>query len=300
MERKGWGVALGNFDGVHLGHRELMRVLREYCTKNRLNSLVFTFKQHPQNVLSTINRLPLIYDARERKRIIEGLGIDRVEMADFTTEISKMAPVDFLERILLDKYNLKYIVVGFNYRFGYRGCGDTSLLKRFGSENGIRVDIIDPVCVDGDIVSSSLIRALISSGNIKRANRLLGDVFHVDGQVERGMGRGRDMGFPTANISLPDDILYPARGVYITNTKIYGKHYPSITNVGINPTFSGNKMGIETFIKGFDQKIYGQTIRVEFIDRIRNEIKFKDREELKNQIELDLLYLENYLYINKQ
>jgi riboflavin kinase/FMN adenylyltransferase len=243
-----------------------------------------------------MNKLPLIYPAGVKKRIIEGLGIDRVEMVDFTLELSRMEPEQFLRDMLLRRFDVKYIVVGFNYRFGYRGSGDTDFLKGFGERAGVNVEVVDPVYVDGEIVSSSLIRTLLSTGDIKRANRCLGDNYRIIGEVVKGDGRGKEMGFPTANMMLPDGILYPARGVYISNTVYNNVNHSSITNVGIKPTFSGNKMVIETHLAGFKCDLYGKSIAVEFIDRIRNEKKFQSKEELMKQIELDLKYMENYLY----
>ncbi|MBA1333910.1 MAG: FMN adenylyltransferase / Riboflavin kinase [Firmicutes bacterium] len=299
MDERFCGVALGNFDGVHLGHRTLLERLKEKSKELNCSSMVFTFKQHPQNVLNKNSKLPLIYPADIKREIIEGIGIDFIEMCDFTKDLSIMEPEKFLREVLLKRFPIKYIVVGFNYRFGHNGRGDIEFLTGFGQREGIPVEVVDPVCVDGEVVSSSLIRKLLLSGDIKRANRYLGGNFFIRGEVKRGDGRGKGMGFPTANIDLSQDLLLPAKGVYITHTNCRGASFPSITNVGIKPTFSGNKMVIETNIRGLNEEIYNEVIQIEFIDRIRDEKKFENKEELKKQLELDLEYMENYLYINK-
>lgn len=294
-----WGVALGNFDGVHIGHRVLLDRLLEKGKDSGLSTLVFTFKQHPQNVLLTRNKIPLIYPPEKKKDIILKLGIDMVEMVDFTQKFAMLEPEEFFEKFLLNRYNIKYVVVGFNYRFGRGGKGNVSLLKQIGDRYGFEVQVVDPVITNGEVVSSSLIRKLISIGDIKSANRLLGRKYTVNGKVVKGKGRGKEMGFPTANIELPPGILYPSRGVYITITNLENASMISLTNVGINPTFSGNKLVIETYIPGFKGNLYDKYIEVEFLERIRDEKKFESKEELVKQIEMDLKYMENYVYSYK-
>lgn len=294
-----WGVALGNFDGVHIGHRVLLDRLLEKGKDSGLSTLVFTFKQHPQNVLLTRNKIPLIYPPEKKKDIILKLGIDMVEMVDFTQKFAMLEPEEFFEKFLLNRYNIKYVVVGFNYRFGRGGKGNVSLLKQIGDRYGFEVQVVDPVITNGEVVSSSLIRKLISIGDIKSANRLLGRKYTVNGKVVKGKGRGKEMGFPTANIELPPGILYPSRGVYITITNLENASMISLTNVGINPTFSGNKLVIETYIPGFKGNLYDKYIEVEFLERIRDEKKFENKEELVKQIEMDLKYMENYVYSYK-
>lgn len=300
MDCNNWGVALGNFDGVHIGHRMLLSKLLTTKKHLKIKTMVFTFRQHPQNVVLTANKIPLIYPSGKKEKIIKQIGIDKVEIVDFTPEFSKIEPEIFLEEYLLNRYNIEYVVVGFNYRFGKDGKGDINLLKSFGEHEGFYVEKIDPVCIEDKIVSSSLIRKLLSVGDIKAANRYLGQNYSIEGRVLRGNNRGTKMGIPTANLRLPEGILYPARGVYITITRYAGNSHFSITNVGINPTFSGNKMVVETYINEFDDDIYGKDIKVEFLDRIRDERKFENKKELKKQIEFDLKYMENYFYTQKK
>ncbi len=299
MNSTNWGIALGYFDGVHIGHRQLINRLCRQSSELDLKTMVFTFDRHPQNVISPQNIVPLIYSPEDKYRLLCDLDVDRVEMIPFDIQTSKMQPQDFFEKVLIEKYNVKYVVVGFNFKFGHRGKGDVDLLKLLGEKNGVRVDVVKPVSLDGQLVSSSYIRELLRDGNIKIANSCLGRNYTVSGKVIKGKGRGNRMGIPTANIRLPEEVLYPAKGVYITNTIYQGKRYPSITNVGVNPTFPDGLLGIETYIDGLHTDLYGCFIQVEFFDRIREEKKFNSKEELFKQIELDIKYLENYFYQSK-
>jgi riboflavin kinase/FMN adenylyltransferase len=295
MNSTDWGIALGYFDGVHIGHRRLLEKLCKQSSIMGLKTMVYTFNQHPQNVIRPDKPIPLIYPPEEKLRILEGLGVDRVEMAAFDRDISRMMPEEFFQEVLVKKYNMKYGVVGFNYRFGRDGRGDVQLLGRLAAQEGIRIDVVRPVKLEGELVSSSHIRKLLSEGDIKRANSCLGRNYTASGRVIKGKGRGNGMGIPTANIRLPEGVMYPARGVYATNTLFEGERYKSITNVGINPTFDNGMTGIETYICGLNRDLYGSFIKVEFFDRIREERKFSSREELRKQIEFDIKNLENYL-----
>jgi riboflavin kinase/FMN adenylyltransferase len=185
-------------------------------------------------------------------------------------------------------------VVGFNFRFGKGGKGDAALLQSLAEKAGAKIDVVEPVMLKGQLISSSYIRQLLVAGDIKKANYCLGSRYFVSGIVEKGKGRGNGMGIPTANIRLPEGVLYPAKGVYATNTLSEGKRFRSVTNVGINPTFSGGRLGIETHVCGLERDLYGCFIRVEFFDKMREEKQFKNREELRKQIELDIKNLENY------
>jgi riboflavin kinase/FMN adenylyltransferase len=296
MTANDWAVALGYFDGVHIGHRQLIKRLVEQSRLMGLNTMVYTFRRHPLSVINPDNPVPLIYPPETRYRLIKQLGVDKVIMAPFNIRISKMAPEDFLEEVLFENYSIRYVAVGFNFRFGYRGAGDVDLLNKTGVKNNIKVDVIKPVDLDGEVVSSSYIRKLLEAGDIEKANRCLGSYYSVSGRVIKGMGRGNGMGIPTANIRLPREVLYPASGVYITNTIYQNKKYKSITNVGTKPTFPEGRIGIETYIDGISRNLYNQLIHLEFYKKIREEKKFKNIGELKNQIELDIKYLENYFY----
>jgi riboflavin kinase/FMN adenylyltransferase len=294
MNATGWGIALGYFDGVHIGHRKLIERLCLKSSGMGLGTMVYTFDNHPQNVVRPEEPIPLIYPPEDKFRILCGLGVDRVEMASFNINVSRMSPQGFFEEVLLKKHNIKYGVVGFNFRFGKGGKGDVSLLRSLAGEYGVIIDVVEPVMLGDKLVSSSYIRQLLLEGDIKRANACLGKKYTISGRVIKGKGRGNSMGIPTANLRLPEGVLYPARGVYATNTLLKGRRYKSITNVGVNPTFADGGKGVETYICGINDILYDSFIEVEFFDRIREEKKFTDREELRKQIELDIKNLENY------
>lgn len=292
MNSTGWGITLGYFDGVHIGHRKLINRLREQSNELGLRTMILTFEQHPQRVIRPeCSPVPLIYTPREKYEILCSLGVDRVEMIAFNQSLSRMTPEQFFENLLL-KYDLKYGVVGFNYKFGLGGEGDAPLLKKYAANKGINVDVVKPVMLGNQLVSSSYIRRLLQEGNIKKANLCLGMNYRISGKIIEGKGRGVGLGAPTANINPPEGVLCPARGVYATNTDIRGEKYKSITNIGLNPTFSDETLSIETHICGLKGDLYDLYMTIEFIERIRDERKFCSREELKKQIQLDIKGLE--------
>ena len=279
MNSTGWGIALGYFDGVHIGHRKLIEELLRQSGKIGLKTMVYTFDRHPQNVIRPDQSIPLIYPPEERYKILRDLGVDSVEMTAFDKCIANMTPEQFFEDVLVKKYNMKYGVVGFNYRFGREGKGDVRLLGGLATERGIRIDVVKPVKLEGQLVSSSYIRRLLKEGDIKRANDCLGSNYTVSGRVVKGKGRGNGMGIPTANIRLPEGVMYPARGVYATNTLFEGKRYISITNKKINPPLTmTERLQRLIYWPNDDQNkyVYGGVF-----DRIW-EKKFAGREELRN------------------
>ena len=213
MNLAGWGIALGYFDGVHIGHRKLIERLCRQSKLTGIRTMVYTFENHPQNVLNPGNPVPLIYSPEEKYKILCGLGVDRVEMAAFDVEVARMSPQSFFEEVLIKKYNMKYGVVGFNFRFGKGGKGDAEMLQYLAAKRKVQIDVVEPVMLEGQLISSSYIRQLLAAGDIKKANYCLGKRYAVSGRVEKGRGRGNGMGIPTANIRLPEGVLYPARGV---------------------------------------------------------------------------------------
>ncbi len=293
MNSTGWGITLGYFDGIHVGHRKLINRLRRKSDKLGLRTMVLTFEEHPQNVINKNRPIPLIYPPREKYKMLCDLGVDHVEMIPFDRGISQMTPKQFFDYLLL-KYDLKYGVVGFNYRFGLGGKGDAYLLKKYAADKKIDIDVLKPVRLEGQLISSSYVRRLLKEGNIKKVNQCLGMNYRISGKIIKGKGRGNGLGAPTANIRPPDGVLCPARGVYATGTQIGSKRYKSITNIGLNPTFNDDKtLSIETYIYGLREDIYGLYITIEFFGRIREEKKFRNREELKKQIESDIKSLED-------
>jgi len=284
------GVGLGNFDGLHVGHMSLINTLISESQARNLSSVVYTFINHPDNVLKGDNFTLLLIPTEKKVDLLRKTELDYLVLDEFSPEFSKLSPEEFFYNILMDRLNAKLLVAGFDYRFGYKGKGDAELLKSLGRDNGIEVIIIPPVMVDNEIVSSTFIRDYIRAGNIEQANKMLGRYYSVLGNVEKGRQLGGKLGFPTANIHLDDRFIIPSSGVYITLTKFNGGIYRSITNVGFKPTVEENmqKANFETHILDFNNNIYNEKIEVFFLKKIRNEQKFSDLESLKNQVARDI------------
>ena len=226
----------------------------------------------------------------EKKKIIEDMGA-KVEFLPVSAEFLSMSPCDFIENILVKKYNIKYAVCGYDYHFGNEGSGNTKLLAEEGKRLGFFTEIINCETFLGEKISSSRIRELISAGEIKIANKLLGRNFSLTGTVREGKHLGRTLGFPTANVFFKDSTVIPKKGVYKAVVIIDNMCYNAITNIGINPTVGGEKLRTETYIHNFDGTLYGKEIKIEFLDFIRPEKKFRNISELKEQITKDLKIL---------
>jgi len=287
-------VALGNFDGVHVGHEHLIRDNIKKAKEMNLKSSVLLFKNHTRTTLTNEGKpkLKIITPYEKKVNIIEKLGIDLIFSIDFDKNIMSLSPEDFVEKFLIKKLNSKLVTVGFDYRFGYKAKGDSRLLKKLGSDLGFKVNIIEPIYIEGELISSTRIRQLIKSGLISKANKFLGKKYSISGRVIKGDSRGAGMGFPTANLKLTDDYVVPKIGVYETITLLEGgERYRSLTNIGYNPTFDGKELKIETHILNFEGNLYDKDIEISFIDYIRDDIKFDTVEELIKQIQLDIEYI---------
>lgn len=296
IELNGNAVALGNFDGVHIGHQELIKSNINEAKKRNLKSTVLVFRNHTKEILKKNgdSKIQLLTSFDQKIDILKGFGLDTLYIADFNENLMKLSPEEFVDNILLKKLNTKLVTVGFNYRFGYKASGDVELLKKIGLDKGIDVNIIPPVYVGDEIVSSTAIRNSIKAGDIKKANRFLGRNFTIIGSVVKGKNRGRKLGFPTANIKLIDNYVLPKQGVYITNTIVDGEKLISLTNIGYNPTFNEDELKIETYILDFNGNLYGKTLQIQFIDFIRDDVKFNTAQELIEQIEKDVKYIKTY------
>jgi riboflavin kinase/FMN adenylyltransferase len=294
------GVGLGNFDGLHIGHMALINTLISECRLNDLQSVVYTFKKHPDTMLRKTLITPLITTNEMKTRLLSSTGLDVLCYQDFDEAFSRLSPDEFIKSILVDKLNIRLAVVGFNYRFGYMGRGDVEYLRKSGEKLGFRVIVIPPVKVNSEIVSSTLIREYVKKGRIERVFQLLGRHFSLYGTVVDGKRIGRTLGFPTANITAHPGMVVPANGVYITKTKYGDKWLNSITNVGIAPTLKNkNIFSIETHLLDFDEDIYGKDIEVCFIHKLRDEKKFENTEALKKQVESDIRKAKTYWEIMK-
>lgn len=283
-------VALGCFDGVHIGHRKIICAMCNYAERKNLIPTVFTFDISPAAYLGR-TQPKVITSQSDKANILNSLGVQKCFSPDFAA-VADIAPYDFVEEILINKLNAKAVFCGFNYKFGKSAGGDTQLLKRICAAHGVEVFVTEPVCFDGDIVSSSRIRGLIESGEAAKANSLLSRAFSVNLPIEEGMHNGRTVGIPTINQTPPKEFVTPKYGVYASFATVNGKRYEAITNVGVRPTVGGVCKNYETHILGdFSEELYGQEVRVELLEFIRSERKFKNLAELSEQIKCDIKYI---------
>ncbi len=282
-------VGLGNFDGVHLGHRKLINELVAMAKELEGTPAVFTFHPHPMSVLSPGNCPPLLLSQEAKQKIMAELGIEVLLMVPFTEELASCPPEAFVKYILCEEMGVRGVVVGYNYTFGRGGVGTPALLEEMSRECGYKFLVIPPVEVDGLLVSSTLIRNLLQNGDVEGAGKLLGYSPFIEGYVVYGDGRGRVLGFPTANLEIDEDLIVPANGVYLACVHIEGTgNYLGLANIGIKPTFNVNKRNIEVHILDFYGDLYGKNIKVIFRRRLREETKFNSVNDLVEQIAKDV------------
>lgn len=283
-------IALGSFDGLHLGHMGLIEKTIKLARKNNAKSMVFTFKNHPLMTVNPDIAPKLLMDNKTKIDVLENTGLDIINMVNFDKEFMKIYPEDFVIHLVND-YGAKGLIVGFNYRFGYKNLGDVELLKKMSKIHGFSLHIIDPVKYKDQIVSSSIIRSSITDdGDMEKANKLLTRPFMMQGIVVHGKHLGRKLGFPTVNLDYDKKFLIPRGGVYYTIVEYNEKFFKGITNVGYNPTTEDNKLSIETHILDFDEDVYNKNIKVYFIERMRDEIRFNTLAELADQLKEDKVY----------
>lgn len=289
-------IALGSFDGLHLGHLSLVEKVKTLAQNNNGNSIVFTFKNHPRKFINPNNKTELIMTNDEKIEVLKKEKVDILEFVDFDEKIMRMMPEDFIN-LICEVYNAKGIVVGFNFKFGYKNLGDVELLKKFQKKYNYKLYIIEPCKLDNEIISSTNIRKELIKGNVKKAFEMLSRPYMLSGKVINGKKLGRTIGFPTANLEINKEKVIPAKGVYYTNVEINGEIFKGITSVGNNPTVNGKELTVETYILDFDNDIYEKEIIVYFIDKIRDEIKFNNIYELTNQLQQDKKYAERAKFV---
>lgn len=286
-------VTIGNFDGVHLGHQELIRTVIKYSKEQGLKSVVFSFEPHPVEFFGRNDEFKTMFSVNEKKFVIDNLGVDMLIQYPFNREFASMSPEEFMN-LLVKKTNCKVLVVGENYCFGKDRVGDIDTLKKLGEERGINVIGIPRVKIHDVRVSSTRIRGLVNYGDMETVAKLLNKPYFAMGEIVHGDERGRLMNFPTINLEPPVKKLLPPDGVYFSRVWLNGKIYDGMSNIGVNPTFDGEARKIETHIFNFDEIVYGQTAIVGFYKRIRNERKFKSINELKNQLKEDKEFCRKY------
>ena len=281
-------VTIGNFDGVHLGHQRLLKRLREDAHEENLKTVVITFDPHPKMILRPeVRPFYLIATLEEKIALLKDTGIDAAIIISFTCEYAQKTAEEFIRQVLWDGLRIRKIVIGHDYTFGKGKEGNESFLESFGKKLGFGVDVINAVGVGDTVISSTAIRNAILSGDVKKAASLLGRPYNISGPVVHGKHRGAGIGFPTANIK-PEKVLIPAGGIYAVIACLKGKRYPGVANIGVNPTFDNGALSVEAHILDFGDNIYGETLDILFIDRIRDEIKFPGPSELASQIKQDI------------
>ena len=279
-------ITIGNFDGVHKGHQELLNQTRKIARENNLESLIFTFDKFPREIFNPKD-FQRLYNNENKENIFKSYGIDTLLSIDFN-EIMNVNAESFCEDILIDQLNLKFLVIGDNFRFGKNRSGDINLLKNYQDDRSFELIIPDSVLYKNESISSSRIRNFLQEGDLNAANECLGKEYMISGTVVSGEKLGRKLGYPTANISLDHD--YPLDGVYLTRTILDKKNYLSLTSIGDKPTFNGTEKLLEVFILDFDKDIYGEKLEICFLEEIRKQIKFNNQDELIKQMNEDYKY----------
>lgn len=280
-------VALGTFDGVHVGHQRIINRAIEYAKEQNGISVVFTFSNHPLSVVAP-ERCPLqIITPEYKSKILSRMGVDVLLSIPFTPQFLKLSPEAFLQ-LLQDNLNPDYIVVGPNYSFGYKSAGTPELLKAAGKAGRFQVEIHSPVYVDSQLVSSTLIRQLAGDGDVSQAAKFLGRPLRIQGEVVHGDQRGKLLGYPTANINIASGMVIPANGVYAVSISYDHKCFDGVANIGTNPTFEGTERRIEVHLLNFAGNLYGRTIELDFLEHLRGEKTFSSANELKDQIHKDV------------
>ena len=294
-------VTLGNFDGVHLGHQDIFKRVKEKASKIHGEGVVITFEPHPLKVLAPGNFLPLLTPFRKKMILIQKSGIETVLCVEFSLAFSEISPSEFIKSILVEKVKVKEVIIGYNYHFGKRQKGNAQTLKDAGKTFDFEVEVVEPFRIGQTIVSSSKIRDLIQKGEVERASRLLGRDYFMIGEVVEGAKRGQALGFPTANLELSDE-LYPKAGVYAVEVEWRQQRLNGLANVGSNPTFfseqdgKGKPISLEVYILNFNRKIYGEEIQVNFKRRIRNEVRFESSSLLIEQIKKDIQWAQKNVF----
>jgi riboflavin kinase/FMN adenylyltransferase len=281
-------LTLGNFDGVHLGHQSIFRILTDRARKKKGTSIVFTFVPHPLSVIAPERAPKLLTTYKDKIKLIERSGIDVIICTHFTKDFAKISAEDFVREILCKTLNVREVFIGSNYLFGKGRKGSPELLKKIGRQCGFDVTIVEEIKIGDVTLSSSQIRRLIAKGKVDEASRFLGRRYSVEGIVIEGAKRGKSLlNIPTANLVTANELL-PKDGVYAVTVDIDSTSFGGAANIGYNPTFTDKKFSFETHVLDFSGKLLGKTLRVHFVKRIRDEMKFSSVEDLKAQMNKDI------------
>jgi len=287
-------LTIGVFDGVHAGHRYLLEKLQQRAAEKNLLSGVVTFNPHPQSVLHPHNQLPSLSSLDDRVKAFQELGIKIIAVLTFTPKVAQLSAREFMS-LVNKQLKMRGIMVGPDFTLGRGGEGNIDLLRALGREMKFSVEVIPPYTIDGEVVSSTLIRQALVQGDMRKVERLMGHYFHLRSKVITSDKRGRVLGFPTANLDIRPQQALPGNGIYATIAQVDGKQFPSATNIGIRPTFGEGEKTVETHLLNYKDDLYGKDIRVEFVQKLRDEQRFPSSEELKVQIEKDVREVEAIL-----
>ena len=279
-------VTIGNFDGVHLAHQTLLRRVVEVARPQGACATAITFEPHPIKLLAPDYAPKLLTPLARKVELVAATGIDLLVVLPFTRDLARQSPLEFVRRVLVDPLHASSVHVGPNFRFGYRQSGDTEILEELGKQEGFRVEVLPLLYVRGDRVSSTRIRELLAEGQVHKANRVLGRPFSSRGPIVAGMGVGRKHTVPTLNLA-PIEEQLPKVGVYVTHTILAGVRHGSVTNVGFKPTFGDHRLTVETFLLDFSGQIDEVDMEIEFLYRLRDEMKFQNPAILRVQIQED-------------
>lgn len=281
-------IALGTFDGVHVGHQKIIGRAVELARNNGGTSVVFTFTNHPLSIIAPERCPPQINTPTDKAKLIASLGVDVLITIPFTETFLKLSPLEFIN-LLVSSLTPSYIIAGPNYSFGYKSAGTPDLLKELAYKYGFKAEIQETVFMGNKIISSTYIRNLIATGDVKKAKQFLGRSPFIIGKVISGDARGRTLGYPTANLELDKTLVTPSDGVYAVHVNLAGIDYKALANIGYNPTFSNTDRRLEVFILDFQGNLYGEELTVSFLGRLRDEIAFTNLDALKTQIAKDII-----------
>lgn len=285
--KQGSCVAIGNYDGFHFGHQAIAKSLVQKAQGKKLKSVLLTFEPHPVKLLAPEVAPPLINTLAQKLELISDFGLDAIVVQKFDQKFSKIKPEDFFKKYLIGDLNARFVTVGHDFTFGEKRSGTIETLELLAQKNHIEAKIVDAKMLANTLVSSSLIRKLIKDGKVKLASKMLTRPFFIDGTVVHGHNRGTALGLHTANMTTTNELI-PSDGVYASFVRLNGKTFASVTNIGFNPTFDNQARSIESHIFNFNQNIYDKNIRLFFIEKIREEIKFATPTALVQQIEKDI------------
>lgn len=289
-------LSLGMFDGVHLGHISIINLLKSVAQENNLETAILTFWPHPRKVFNPNDEIKLLNTLNEKLNLLENANLDVVFLKSFDENFRNLTGEEFVRKILVEKLNVKYIIIGHDHVFGKNKSGNFELLQKLSKELDFKVQQLNAVKEGDSNISSTKIRNCLSNGNITGANKMLGYHYSVSGKVIDGKKLGRTIGYPTANIEVDELKLLPKKGAYIVEVYVKNKFYKGMLSIGTNPTVNGEKLTVEVYILDFNEDIYDEKITLKFRDFLHEEIKFESLEKLIERLDEDKKLTENYTY----